>query len=45
MTIYWLFIGLVLGFITTAWICPAVDRMFRRWRWDREKCDRTCDRK
>lgn len=32
MTIDWLFIGFVLGFITAAWICPAADRMFRKWR-------------
>ena len=38
MTIDWLFIGFLLGFITTAWICPAVDRMFKK------QCSRTAER-
>lgn len=30
MTIDWLYIGFVLGFVTAAWICPTVGRAFRR---------------
>lgn len=32
MTIDWLFIGYVLGFVTAAWICPAADKAFKNWR-------------
>ena len=32
MTIDWLFIGYVLGFVTAAWICPAADKAFKKWR-------------
>ncbi len=32
MTVDWLFIGYLLGFVTAAWLCPAADRLFRRWK-------------
>ncbi len=30
MTVDWLFIGFALGFITAAWICPWVNKIFKR---------------
>lgn len=32
MTTDWLFIGYVLGFVTAAWICPAVKKIIKKWR-------------
>jgi len=32
MTIDWLFIGFLLGFVTAAWICPVADKAFKKWR-------------
>ena len=32
MTIDWLFIGYVLGFVTAAWICPAADKALKKWQ-------------
>ncbi len=32
MTIYWLFIGFALGFVTTAWICPVVNKAIKKIR-------------
>lgn len=39
MTADWLFIGFVLGFVTAAWICPAADKAFKKWR-RRDETDR-----
>lgn len=35
MTIDWLFIGFALGFVTAAWICPAVGKAYRKLTEDR----------
>lgn len=32
MSIDWLYIGFVLGFVTADWICPAAGNAFKRWR-------------
>jgi len=32
MTIDWLFIGFVVGFVTAAWICPEAGKAFKKWR-------------
>ena len=37
MTIYWLFIGFAIGFIPTAWICPAVDRAVKKFKKRRDE--------
>ena len=37
MTIDWLFIGYVSGFVTAAWICPAADKALKKWR-SKQRC-------
>lgn len=32
MTIDYLFIGYVIGFVTAAWICPAAKKAVKKWR-------------
>ena len=37
MTIDWLFIGYLLGFVTAAWVCPAIGKMIKQWNEEQFK--------
>lgn len=32
----WMWIGFMGGFITAAWICPAADKLYKKWKEKRK---------